>query len=298
MAASAFGDINRPGKHQREWIGSRAPILCGAGASVQAAAQLLAEFGATCLFVTGPEGKAQGIVTDKDFSSKVVARRLPPELPVTRIMSSPVISIAASEPAFRALLLMLAHNSHHVLATEEGAPKGAVSHHDLLLLQSDSPISIVRDIAAKTTVEGLAAAQERIGHMIPLWMREGARASHITRVVAELNDRLLNKILQLAETELGAPPVPYCWVVLGSEGRREQTFKTDQDNGLIYADVAGDQHAVAAAVPISNYVNPSALTTLQKSTLKEAFQTVARTQALVESHFRTADWAQLSSQLG
>ena len=62
------------------------------------------------------------------------------------------------------------------------------------------------------------------------------RVSHITRVVAEINDRLMAKILEFAEAALGPPPVPYCWVVMGSEGRREQTFKTDQDNAIIYAD--------------------------------------------------------------
>jgi CBS domain-containing protein len=74
-------------------------------------------------------------------------------------------------------------------------------------------------------------------------MREGARASHITRVIAEINDRVLAKIVQLAEKQLGAPPVPYCWVALGSEGRREQTFKTDQDNALIHADTSDDLRA-------------------------------------------------------
>ena len=46
------------------------------------------------------------------------------------------------------------------------------------------------------------------------------------------------KILELGKAKLGPPPAPYCWIVLGSEGRREQTFKTDQDNALIYADPA------------------------------------------------------------
>jgi CBS domain-containing protein len=64
-------------------------------------------------------------------------------------------------------------------------------------------------------------------------------------VVAELNDRVMAKILELAEENFGLPPVPYCWVVLGSEGRREQTFKTDQDNALIYADPADEERGRA-----------------------------------------------------
>jgi CBS domain-containing protein len=105
-----------------------------------------------------------------------------------------------------------------------------------MLLQGKSPLSLARNIEQQQSVDELAVAQKRIGELLPLLMREGARASHITRVVAELNDRVMAKILKLAEEKLGSPPVPYCWVVLGSDGRREQTFKTDQDNARMYAD--------------------------------------------------------------
>jgi signal-transduction protein with cAMP-binding, CBS, and nucleotidyltransferase domain len=38
----------------------------------------------------------------------------------------------------------------------------------------------------------------------------------------------------MAREGLGRPPVEYAWVGLGSEGRNEQTFVTDQDNMIIY----------------------------------------------------------------
>ena len=70
--------------------------------------------------------------------------------------------------------------------------------------------------------------------MISLLLKEGAKASNITRIITEVNDILLKKILQIAEKKFGQPPVSYCWIVFGSEGRKEQTFKTDQDNAIIY----------------------------------------------------------------
>jgi CBS domain-containing protein len=130
--------------------------------------------------------------------------------------------------------------------TEEGKPQGVLTSHDLMLLQGKSPLSLARHLEQQQTLDDLAAAQKRIGDLLPLLMREGARASHITRVVAELNDRLIAKILELGEVKLGPSPVPYCWVVLGSEGRREQTFKTDQDNALIYADPEEEDRARAS----------------------------------------------------
>jgi CBS domain-containing protein len=98
-------------------------------------------------------------------------------------------------------------------------------------------------VEAQANVQDLASANTRIIGLLPLLLREGAKASHVTRVVAEVNDRLIVKILQFAEAKLGPPPVPYCWVVLGSEGRREQTFKTDQDNALVYADSSDESSA-------------------------------------------------------
>ena len=209
--------------------------VCPAATSIREAAQMVSAGCSGALFVVDAEDHAIGVITDRDFAAKVVAGGQSSESRVTAIMSSPVISVEGGERVFQALLAMLGRDIHHLLVTENGLPKGVITSHDLMLLQGRSPLSLARHIEEQTTIDGLAAAHKRIGDLLPLLMREGAKASHITRVVAELNDRVTAKILQLAERKLGSPPVPYCWVVMGSEGRREQTFKTDQDNGLIYA---------------------------------------------------------------
>ncbi len=213
------------------------PILCGPQTTIREAAQLLARLKATCLFVTNAEGIAQGIVTDRDFALKVVAGNVSFENSVTKIMSSPVVSVEASDRLFHALLAMVSRNIHHLLVTQQGSPAGVITAHDLMILQGKSPLNLVRHLEDQKTVQDLAAAQNHIAGLFPLLLREGARASHVTRVVAEVNDRVTSKILQFTEDRVGPPPVPYCWVAMGSEGRREQTFKTDQDNALIYADV-------------------------------------------------------------
>jgi CBS domain-containing protein len=217
--------------------------LCQETTSILEAAQLVRDSHATCVTVVDENGNAMGIATDRDFASRVVANALPLDLPVTRIMSSPVISVERHERLFQALLAMISHDIQHVVVIEDGHPKSVLTAHDLMLLQGKSPLTVMRHIEQQRTVEGLSKAQKRITELLPLLLREGAKASHITRVIAEINDRLMVKILEFAEAELGPPPVPYCWVVLGSEGRREQTFKTDQDNALIYAEVTHGEQA-------------------------------------------------------
>ena len=224
-------------------VPSSPPLLCQQRTTIREAAQLLANAKATSVFVTDASGSAVGVVTDRDFAQKVVAQALPLDRTVTEVMSTPVVAVEAGERLFRALLAMVSRNIHHVLVTQQGTPIGVLTAHDLMVLQGKSPLNVARFIEAQTNVQDLAKANQRISGLLPLLLREGAKASHVTRVVAEVNDRLMVKILQFAEANLGPAPVPYCWVVLGSEGRREQTFKTDQDNALIYAD-SDDQASV------------------------------------------------------
>ena len=49
-------------------------------------------------------------------------------------------------------------------------------------------------------------------------------------------------MLELAEDELGPPPVPYVWVCGGSQARLEQSAHSDQDNALIIADSMQPEH--------------------------------------------------------
>ncbi len=48
----------------------------------------------------------------------------------------------------------------------------------------------------------------------------------------------MRRVLELIERRLGPAPRPWCRIAFGSEGRKEQTFKTDQDNAVIFADPA------------------------------------------------------------
>ncbi len=204
--------------------------------SIRAAADIMSKNEISSLIITDQDKVPVGIVTDRDLREKVVARGRDVSDKIKDIMSVSLIKSDARDYCFEALLKMIRYNIHHLLVVDEGKLKGIVTNHDLMMLQGTSPISIAREIESKQTIEGLVPASNKINGMISLLLQEGAKASNITRIITEVNDILLKKILQIAEKKLGYPPVPYCWIVFGSEGRKEQTFKTDQDNALIYED--------------------------------------------------------------
>ena len=204
--------------------------------TIQEAARTMVKNKISSLIILDQRNVPAGIITDKDLREKVVARGRDVSEAVRNIMTISLIRVDAKDSCFEAVLKMIKYNIHHMLVIEEGAMKGIMTNHDLMLLQGTSPLSFANDIENQQSVDGLISVSSKINNIVGLLLKEGAKASSITKVITEINDRLVTKVLEIAEREHGQPPVPYCWIVFGSEGRREQTFKTDQDNAIIYSD--------------------------------------------------------------
>ena len=227
-------------------IASKDIIKASENISIQEAAEIMSNYRISCLILIDSQGIPSGIITDRDLRDKVVAKGKDCKHPVTDIMSVPNVRSDAKEYCFEAILKMVKHNVHHLLIMQDEKLKGVLTNHDLMLIQGTSPLSIVKDIESQSTTDALIPVSKKINSIIGLLLNEGAKASGIIRIITEINDRLVRKILELAEERFGEPPVPYCWIVFGSEGRKEQTFKTDQDNALIYHDPADPEMEEAA----------------------------------------------------
>lgn len=204
--------------------------------TIQEAAQAMVRNRISSLIVLDKRNLPAGIVTDKDLREKVVSKGRSLTEPVRNIMTISLIRVDAADSCFEAVLKMIKYNIHHMLVIEDGQLKGIMTNHDLMLLQGTSPLSFAHDIDHQQTIEGLESVSMKINNIVGLLLEEGAKGSNIARIITEMNDRVERKVLEIAEKEFGQPPVPYCWIVFGSEGRKEQTFKTDQDNAIIYAD--------------------------------------------------------------
>jgi CBS domain-containing protein len=230
----------------------RSPVTCPPATSVAEAARLMSERGVGSVIVADADGKPHGIVTDRDLRTRVLGVGLDPSTPVALVMSSPLLSIESEHTVLDALLEMTRRNIHHLGIVSRERLVGVLSSHDLLGLQDVHPVRVAREIESAPDVDVLARVAPRVESVVRWLAAGGAGPIHIGRIVAELNDRLVRRALALTEADLeaaghGRPPVAYSWLVAGSEGRREQTLKTDQDNGLVYRDPPAGAEAVAAA---------------------------------------------------
>jgi CBS domain-containing protein len=204
--------------------------------TVQAAAAIMSEKMIGSLLLTDSAGEITGIVTDKDIRGKVVAKGLAFSTKVSAIMASPVQTISSQAVCFDALLQMIKNRLHHLAIEQNGKIVRMITTHDIMVTQGTSPLYLFREIMAQRRIEGLYPLAQKIPQVVRSLIEEGAKANNITRMIAVLNDHVLDRLLTLQLAESGKAPLPWTWLLMGSEGRREQTFKTDQDNAIIYAD--------------------------------------------------------------
>lgn len=219
---------------------ARPPVTADARAPVRELAREMAAAGVGSIVIVGEDGVPTGIVTDRDLRSKIVAAgRDPLTSRASDIMSAPLVTVGPESYGFEALLEMTRRGIHHLAVVEAGRLVGVVSSHDFLRVQATHPVAVSREIRLASSIEDLARLGGRVTALVSRLVSEGGTPYDVGRIVAELNDQIVQRVLEISSgpsTPGGPPPAPFCWLAFGSEARREQTLRTDQDNGLAYAD--------------------------------------------------------------
>lgn len=228
---------------------TRAPISVPRDTSIADAARTMSEQGVSSLLV-GEDGGIEGIVTDRDLRNRVLAKGRDPASPVHEVMTPTPLTIDVDSPVLSGIVAMAGRGIHHLPVTREGRVVGMVTTRDLLSLQTHHPLYLAARIQKQTSLEGVFETCRRIPKLFELLLSSGIRAEEVPKVLTTLTDTVTRRLIRLAEVELGPAPAPWAWLAFGSQAREEQSLKTDQDNGIVYADDApagADDHFAALA---------------------------------------------------
>jgi CBS domain-containing protein len=198
-----------------------------------------------------------GIFTLQDLLRRVTLPGGDLAQPIACVMTSGLITLGPQATAHQAALTMARNGVRHVVVVDgEGRLAGVVSQNDLFGLQRVGVKDVSNDIRAASDVAGLARAAAAIRRLTGGLLSQGIGAETLTHYISTLNDLLTMRVIELTADEHDLPPVPMCWIALGSEGRLEQTFSTDQDNGIIFeADEAEAEEVRAGLLPFARAVN-------------------------------------------
>lgn len=198
-----------------------------------------------------------GIFTLRDLLRRVTLPGGDLEQPVACVMTSGLVTLRPQATAHQAALTMARHRVGQIVVVDDaGRLAGVVSQGDLFALHQLGAEQVSDEIQAARDLEGLLGAAQSVRRLTVALLYQGVAAEPLTHFISTLNDLLTARILEITADEHELPPVPICWIAAGSEGRLEQTFSTDQDNGLVFEAPRADAARVRAGLlPFARAVN-------------------------------------------
>ncbi len=218
-------------------------LTCAPELSIREAARRMAHRRVPSILVVDDEGRPVGIVTNTMLVRHTIVAERSPDEPVYSIMASPVVTVSVGSSATAALLVMLRRRIGQVCVTEDGTSSSRAldicSEKDLLAQSGHHPVGLLREFREARSPARFRELSDELTAITRSYLEAGVSAIFIGQMCAELNDELVHRLLELAVAELAErgtplPSVPWAWMTVGSDGRREQILRTDMDNAIVF----------------------------------------------------------------
>ena len=206
------------------------------------AAKAMTEHNIASIGICDGAGALLGIFTDKDCRSRVVAQSKSTDQPLSSVMSSNPIVIEHDSMIHEATILMMRHRVKHLPVIKDGKPIGMITLSDIIRLHRSDPVLLIDEINKATSVPELVEISKKFPELLLHLIQQDVRADDLGRVLTSLTGSLTRQLVRLGQEKFGPEPVPFVWMAFGSQGRQDQSAKSDQDNGLLLSDHTQPEH--------------------------------------------------------
>jgi CBS domain-containing protein len=224
---------------------SKNPLKAAASSTIQEVALLMTDSMIDNVLISN-NNLPIGLVTDRDFRTKIATGRFPITTSIDKIMVSPVVTVLENLSLAEAQLLMLKNNVSHLCVTEDGTEKseikGIISEHDLILAQANNPGVLIKEIKRAKSENELKNIRQKLSELIQTSISKNIPLHHISVIAGEINFAITKRAIELAFLDLGSAPARFAWLNIGSQGRKEQLLLTDQDSMLIFENIEAERH--------------------------------------------------------
>jgi CBS domain-containing protein len=235
----------------------RASVTCAPATRLRDALAIMHAEHVGSIVIADESNRPLGIFTLHDLLARAAENAFAFDTAIEQVMTPKVFALAPSDTVHEAALLMARESIGHVCVVENGRLRGVVSERDLFFLQRVGLARLSRVIAQAPDLDSLARHARDVHRLIDQMLVQGVSVAQLTQVITLLNDHVTRRVIELVLAESGMPSVPFTWLAFGSEGRQEQTLKTDQDNGMLFLLPAGrDAETVRQELlPVAKRIN-------------------------------------------
>ena len=224
-----------------------APPHVGPAAPLGEIVGLMVRAQASGVVIVDGDGRPLGIVTEHDIARKA-AFRLPPETPVSEVMTQPPMTTRDDDYVYQAIARMRRTGLRHMPVVDSaGLLVGLLTLHDTLGTATRTLMEQIDSLTRDDDIAGLAEIKRAQIDLADQLFHDNARATEIQALLSHINLDLYHRVVDrnvkaLADAGKGPPPVGFSVIVMGSGGRGESFLFPDQDNGFILEDYPDDRH--------------------------------------------------------
>ncbi len=203
--------------------------------TIKEVAHALSIWKTDCLLLRNDRDGYIGIITATDIQKRIIALDLHLENPAYLIMSAPLSSITKTSSVFDALNICEEKGIRHLVVKNDVQEIiGILRIDDIYRTLKNSLAFYVESIKNAETIDELKTCYNKLLYLVKPLINSEISAKYITDITSKFSDSVINRVIEIVIKELGQPPVAFSFICLGSEGRREETLLTDQDNAIIF----------------------------------------------------------------
>lgn len=219
-------------------------IRCDHTCKVKKAAKKMSKHNISSIFVV-EDRQPIGIITNKRLLKTIATGKHGIDENVKEIMISPVVTALPTISIAEAQIVMLKNKVEYICVTKDGTPNSCIinmlTQQDIIASLSNNPALLMKQISRASTIARLREIRQQLNQLLRRYLDQKISFTHTLTVVAELNEAINQKTIELSVAEYEQElPVDFAFFVTGSQARKEQLMPTDQDNAIIFDDVADD----------------------------------------------------------
>ncbi len=243
-----------PFKKRLSEIMSSPVQICSLSTGVMEIARSMAREGVGAILVCDVARHPLGIITERDLVTKVLASERAESLTATaaEVMTPNPHTMAPDTYMYEATTYMVRHKIRHLPVVDQGELVGIVALQDLMNFRSQKSMLLVGSAKEARSIEDLAAIRGEMVKVAKALMSDGRSQTDTMEILSYIHHRILRRgfeivLEEMQQAGISPPDIKYCFIIMGSGGRKEMLLDPDQDNGFIFENYPDDKAAEVEA---------------------------------------------------
>jgi len=237
-----------PFKKRLSEIMSATVKTCSPSTGVTEIARSMAQEGIGAILVCDESRCPIGIITERDLVTKVLASEKADSLRSTasEIMTRNPRTMAPDTYMYEATTFMVRHKIRHLPVVDQDGLAGIIALQDLMNFRSQQSMLLVGSVQEARSIADLVTIRGELVKIAKALMREARSQIETMEVLSYIHHRILRRGFELVLEEMkqegmSPPDIKYCFIIMGSGGRKEMLLDPDQDNGFIFENYPDDK---------------------------------------------------------